>query len=319
VAGDLLDDQTRRREMPRAVRFDRYGGIDVLEVIDVSAPVPGPGELLVRVKAAGINPGEAKIREGLLAERWPATFPSGQGSDLAGTVEQLGDGVEGWAVGDEVIGFTDNRASQAELVVVEAGNVTARPPGVSWPVAGALFVAGTTAYATVRAVSASSGDTVVVAGAAGGVGSITVQLAILAGATVIGLASEPNHAWLKDVGVIPVSYGDGVEQRIDDATGSSVDALIDLAGGYVQLALDLGIKPERVDTVVDFGAGQKYGVKTEGTAAAANAGVLAELATLIDEGKVDVPIARVYPLEQVREAFRELEQGHTRGKIVLEP
>ena len=305
--------------MPRAVRFDHYGGIDVLEVVDVPAPVPGPGELLVRVKAAGINPGEAKIREGLLDERWPATFPSGQGTDLAGTVEQVGDGVEGWAVGDEVIGFTDNRASQAELVVVEAGNVTARPAGVPWPVAGALFVAGTTAYATVRAVSASSGDTVVVAGAAGGVGSITVQLAILAGATVIGLASEPNHAWLKDLGVIPVSYGDGVEQRIDEATGGSVDALIDLAGGYVQLALDLGIKPERVDTVVDFGAGQKYGVKTEGTAAAANAGVLAELAKLIDEGKVDVPIARVYPLEQVREAFRELEQGHTRGKIVLEP
>ena len=304
--------------MPRAVRFDRYGGIEVLEVVEVPAPVPGPGELLVRVKAAGINPGEAKIREGLLAERWPATFPSGQGSDLAGTVEQLGDGVEGWAVGDEVIGFTDNRASQAELVVVEAGNVTARPPRVPWPVAGALFVAGTTAYATVRAVSASSGDTVVVAGAAGGVGSITVQLAILAGATVIGLASDRNHAWLKDLGVIPVSYGDGVEQRIAEAAGGKVDALIDLAGGYVQLALDLGIKPERVDTVVDFGAGEKYGVKTEGTAAAANAGVLAELAKLIDEGRIDVPIARVYPLEQVREAFRELEQGHTRGKIVLE-
>jgi NADPH:quinone reductase-like Zn-dependent oxidoreductase len=301
------------------VRFDHYGGIDVLEVVDVPAPVPGPGQVLVRVKAAGINPGEAKIREGLLHELWPATFPSGQGSDLAGVVDQLGDGVEGWAVGDEVIGFVDNRSSQAELVVVEAENVTARPPGVPWPVAGGLFVVGTTAYATVRAVSASSGDTVVVAAAAGGVGSITVQLAILAGATVIGLASERNHTWLKDLGVIPVSYGDGVEQRIADAAGGAIDAFIDLAGGYVQLALDLGVKPERVDTVVDFGAGQRYGVKTEGTAAAANAGVLAELATLIDEGKVDVPIARVYPLEQVREAFRELEQGHTRGKIVLEP
>ena len=303
----------------RAVRFDRYGGIDVLDVVEVPAPVPGPGQLLVRVKDAGINPGEAKIREGLLDERWPATFPSGQGSDLAGIVEHVGDGVEGWAAGDEVIGFTHNRASQAELVVVEAENVTARPAGVPWPVAGSLFVAGTTAYAVVRAVSASSGDTVVVAGAAGGVGSITVQLAILAGATVIGLASERNHAWLKDLGVIGVSYGDGVEQRIKEAAGGTVDALIDLAGGYVQLALDLGIKPERVDTVVDFGAGEKYGVKTEGTAAAANAGVLGELAKLIDEGKVDVPIARVYPLEQVREAFRELEQGHTRGKIVLEP
>jgi NADPH:quinone reductase-like Zn-dependent oxidoreductase len=307
--------------MPRAVRFDRYGGIDVLDVVDVPAPVPGPGQLLIRVKDAGINPGEAKIREGLLHERWPATFPSGQGSDLAGIVEQVGEGVDGWAAGDEVIGFTDNRASQAELVVVEAENVTARPARVPWPVAGALFVAGTTAYAAVRAVSASSGDTVVVAGAAGGVGSITVQLAILAGATVIGLASKGNHAWLKGLGVVPVSYGDGdgIAERIVAAASGGVDALIDLAGGYVQLALDLGVEPERVDTIVDFGAGEKYGVKTEGTAAAANAGVLAELAKLIDDGRLDVPIARVYPLEQVREAFRELEQGHTRGKIVLEP
>jgi NADPH:quinone reductase-like Zn-dependent oxidoreductase len=305
--------------MSRAVRFDRYGGIDVLDVVDVPAPVPGPGQLLIRVKDAGINPGEAKIREGLLHERWPATFPSGQGSDLAGTVEQVGDGVEESAVGDQVIGFTDNRASQAELVVVDAENVTAKPAGVPWPVAGALFVAGTTAYAAVRAVSAGSGDTVVVAGAAGGVGSITVQLAILAGATVIGLASEGNHAWLKGLGVIPVTYGDGVGERIAAAASGGVDAFIDLAGGYVQLALDLGVEPDRIDTIVDFGAGQKYGVKTEGTAAAANAGVLAELAQLIDDRRLDVPIARVYPLDQVREAFRELEQGHTRGKIVLEP
>jgi len=304
----------------RAVRFERYGGIDVLDVVEVPSPVPAPGELLVRVKDAGINPGEAKIREGLLHERWPARFPSGQGSDLAGIVEQAGDAVDGWAVGDEVIGFTHNRASQAELVVVEAENVTPRPAGVSWPVAGSLFVAGTTAYAVVRAVSASSGDTVVVAGAAGGVGSIAVQLARLAGAQVVGLAGEHNHAWLRDLGAVPVTYGDGVGQRIRDAAKGGVDAFIDLVGGdYVQLALDLGVRPERIDTIVDFGAGQKYGVKTEGTAAAANAGVLAELAALIDEGRLDVPIARVYPLEQVREAFRELEQGHTRGKIVLEP
>jgi NADPH:quinone reductase-like Zn-dependent oxidoreductase len=124
---------------------------------------------------------------------------------------------------------------------------------------------------------------------------------------------------LKGLGVVPVSYGDGVAERIAAAASGGVDAFIDLAGGYVQLALDLGVEPERVDTIVDFGAGGKYGVKTEGTAAAANAGVLAELAKLIDEGRLDVPIARVYPLEQVREAFRELEQGHTRGKIVLEP
>src|SRR5271156_3298828 len=155
--------------MSSAVRFDHYGGPEVLQVADVPRPRLGAGQVLVRVKAAGINPGEAKIREGALHARWPATFPSGQGSDLAGVVDELGDGMTGIAVGDEVIGFTNSRASQAELVVVDAADLTPRPPGVSWEVAGSLFVAGTTAYATVRAVSAGPGDTVVVAGAAGGV------------------------------------------------------------------------------------------------------------------------------------------------------
>jgi NADPH:quinone reductase-like Zn-dependent oxidoreductase len=303
----------------RAVRFNHYGGIDVLDVVDVDPPVPGPGRLLVRVRAAGINPGEAKIREGALDSLWPATFPSGQGSDLAGIVEQVGDGVEDFAVGDEVIGFTDNRASQAELVVVDAKNATRRPPGVSWEAAGALFVAGTTAYATVRAVSPKAGDTLVVAGAAGGVGSLAVQLGRLAGATVIGLASEGNHQWLIEHGVIPISYGDGVVGRIR-AAAAKVDAFIDTFGGsYVEVALDLGVKPKRVDTIADFQAGEKYGVKTDGTGAAATAAVLAELADLIDQGKLEVPIAGVYPLDRVRDAFAELERGHTRGKIVLEP
>jgi NADPH:quinone reductase-like Zn-dependent oxidoreductase len=306
--------------MSRAVRFDRYGSIDVLNVVEVDTPLPGRGQALVRVKAAGINPGEAKIREGLLAERWPATFPSGQGSDLAGVIEQVGEDAGGLRAGDEVIGFTDDRSSQAELVLVDAGNLTRRPPNVPWEAAGSLFVAGTTAYAAVRAVSLASGDTVVVAGAAGGVGSLAVQLAKRAGATVIGLASERNHGWLSDHGVIPVRYGDGVAERIRDASGGTVDAFIDTVGGdYVQLALDLGVQPERIDTIVDFRAPQKYGVKSEGTAAAASADVLATLAELIDRGELKVPIARVYPLEEVREAYRELAQGHTRGKIVLTP
>jgi NADPH:quinone reductase-like Zn-dependent oxidoreductase len=137
--------------MPQAVRFDQYGGMDVLHVVEVDRPVPGPGQILVGVKAAGINPGEAKIRMGLLAERWPATFPSGQGSDLAGVVEELGDGVTGFAVGDEVLGWTDNRASHAEFVRVDAANLVPKPTGVSWEAAGSLFVAGVTAYAMVRA------------------------------------------------------------------------------------------------------------------------------------------------------------------------
>src|ERR1039457_6529672 len=170
--------------MPKAVRFDDYGGIDVLRVEDVPRPVPGDGQVLVQVKAAGINPGEDKIRQGLLRERWPATFPSGQGSDLAGIVAQTGPGVAGFSAGDEVLGWTDNRSTQAEFVLAEAGKLTAKPAGVLWEVAGALFVAGTTAYAAVRAVALSPGDTVVVAGASGGVGTIAVQLARRAGATV---------------------------------------------------------------------------------------------------------------------------------------
>ncbi len=303
----------------KAVRFEEYGGVDVLHVIDVPDPEPGPGQVVVQVKAAGINPGEAKIREGLLHSRWPATFPSGEGSDLAGVVTAVGPGVTGIAAGDEVIGFTDDRASHAEYAVVSAEHVTAKPANVPWEVAGALFVAGATAYAALRAVGAGPGDVVVVSGAAGGVGSLTVQLARLAGATVIGLASERQHAWLKEHGVIPVSYGPGVADRIR-AAADHVDAFIDLVGDdYVDLALELGVAPGRIDTIVNFGAVQEHGVKAEGNAAGASAEVLAELAGLISAGELEVPIAGTFPLAEVRAAYRELEQGHTRGKIVLLP
>jgi NADPH:quinone reductase-like Zn-dependent oxidoreductase len=306
--------------MPRAVRFNNYGGLEVLQVVEVERPKARPGKVLVRVKAAGINPGEAAIRKGLFAERWPATFPSGQGSDLAGIVEEVGPGVANVAVGDEVIGFTHDRASQAEFVLVESGNLVPRPENVSWEQAGALFVAGTTAYAAVRSVGLSAGDTVVVSGAAGGVGSIAVQLARNAGAKVIGLASDANRKWLVDHGVILVTYGDGVEDRIRAASGGKVDAFIDtFGGGYVELAIQLGVAPHRIDTIIDFAAAAKYGVKTEGNFEAANADVLGQLAGLIAAGRLEIPIAKVYPLAQVREAYQELAQRHTRGKIVLEP
>jgi NADPH:quinone reductase-like Zn-dependent oxidoreductase len=293
--------------MPRAVRFDKYGGIEVLQVVEVERPIAGPGKVLVRVKAAGINPGEASIRKGLFAERWPATFPSGQGSDLAGIVEEAGPGVTNVGVGDEVIGFTENRASQAEFVLVDSGNLVPRPGNVSWEEAGALFVAGTTAFAAVRSVTLSPGDTVVVSGAVGGVGSIAVQLARNAGAKVIGLASEANHTWLTDHGIIPVTYGDGVEDRIRAASGGKIDAFIDtFGGGYVELALKLGVPTNRIDTIIDFAAAAKYGV-------------LGQLAGLLAAGRLEIPIAKVYPLAEVRDAYRELEQRHTRGKIVLEP
>ena len=193
--------------MPKAVRYDNFGGIDVLRVDEVERPVPGAGQVLVRVKAAGINPSEAVIRTGALSDLFPSTFPSGQGSDLAGVIEEVGAGAGGFSPGDEVIGFTQQRASQ----------------------------------------------------------------------------------WLKSHGVIPVAYGDGVAA-------------------------------ERLDTIADFAAAAKHGVKTDGgTAAGPGARVLAELAGLISDGHLEVPIANVYPLAQVREAYTELERRHTHGKIVLRP
>jgi NADPH:quinone reductase-like Zn-dependent oxidoreductase len=205
-------------------------------------------------------------------------------------------------------------------VVAEAANLAPKPPNVSWEQAGGLFVAGTTAYAAVRAVNAKAGDTVVVSGAAGGVGSIAVQLARNAGAKVIGLAGQANQKWLSDHGVIPVLYGDGVEARIREASGGKVDAFVDtFGGGYVEMATKLGVSANRINTVIDFAAAEKYGAKTDGSYAAANTAVLGELAQLIAEGRLEIPIAKVYPLSEVRDAYRDLEQRHTRGKIVLEP
>jgi NADPH:quinone reductase-like Zn-dependent oxidoreductase len=299
------------------VRFDRYGGIEVLQIADVPTPEPSRGEALVKVKAASINPGEAKIREGLMHAMWPATFPSGEGSDLAGIVTKLGAGVEAFKVGDEVIGFTDRRASHAEYVVVEAQNLTSKPANVSWEVAGSLAVAGSTAYASVRAVSPKKGDTVAVSGAAGGVGSITVQLATRTGAQVIGIASPANHQWLAAHGIKPESYGADLAQRL---RATRIDAFIDThGGGYVKLAVELGVPRDRIQTIIDFAAVREYGVKAEGSNAARNASVLAELATLIASGELEVPIAATFPLDQVRAAFSLLAQGHIRGKIVLLP
>ncbi|GAS95882.1 Zn-dependent oxidoreductase, NADPH:quinone reductase [Mycolicibacterium canariasense] len=313
--------------MAKAVQFDQYGDIDVLEVRDVPRPVPAKGEVLVEVKAAGINPGEALIRHGVLHDRWPATFPSGQGSDLAGVVVEVGDpggrtGVADFAVGDEVLGFSLARSSHAEFVAVPADQLTIKPAGVSWEVAGSLYVAGCTAYAAVRSVGLKAGDTVAIAGAAGGVGSIAVQLAARQGATVLGIAGPGNDAWLREHAAVPVNYGDGLAGRLKAAApGGAADAFLDFfGGGYVALAVDeLGVAPERVDTIIDFAAIEQYGVLGVGSAEASTAAVLAELADLVAAGELEVPIAKVYPLDQVRAAYRDLEERHTRGKLVLRP
>lgn len=306
----------------QAVIYDHYGDIDVLEVRRVPRPSPDPGEVLVKVKAAGINPGEASIRKGMMHDRWPATFPSGQGSDLAGVIAEVGPQVNAFAVGDDVLGFSNKRSSQAEFVVVPENQLTRKPSAVTWEVAGALFVAGTTAYAAVRAVELKDGETVAASGAAGGVGTIAVQLAKRTGATVLGIAGPSNDEWLCAHGIVPVNYGDGLANRIkESAPKGRVAAFLDFfGGGYVELAIaQLGVPPQRVNTIIDFSAVKKFGVKSAGSVDAANARVLAELANLLAEAQLEVPIANVYPLSEVREAYRTLEQRHTRGKIVLRP
>ncbi len=315
-----MNDVTEAIFVPAAVILNEYGDVDVLNVVDVPRPKPGPGQVLVQVRAAGINPGEAKIRQGALRDRWPSTFPSGQGSDFAGVVAELGDDVHTAAVGDNVIGFVHTRSSHAEFVVAAAADLVPKPDNVPWEVAGALFVAGTTAYAAVRAVGVRSGTTVVVSGAAGGVGSLVVQLARHAGATVLGIAGPANHEWLTAHGVIPVSYGDGVVDRVRAAADGKIDAFVDTYGGdYVEKALELGVPADRIDTIVNFAAVEKYGVKSEGNNDAASADVLSELTGLLAKGILEIPIAATYPLSDVRAAYRELERQHTRGKIVLVP
>ena len=303
--------------MTDAVRFNEYGGVEVLQVVDVERPVPAAGQVLVEMRAASINPGEAKIRGGLLHELYPATFPSGQGSDLAGVVVEVGPGVTGFAPGDEVLGFTDRRASHAQLVVAEASELAPKPAGLPWEVAGSLYVAGATSWAMVKAVGLAPGDTVVVAGAAGGVGSLAVQLAKRAGATVIGVAGQRNHDWLRSKGAVPVAYGDGVAERI--LAAGKPDALLDVVGGgYVALGVTaLGVAPERIDTIADWPAAKEYGAKADGNAEGGRIEVIAELAALAEAGELEVTIAATYSLREVREAYRELERGHTRGKIVL--
>ncbi len=304
----------------QAVRFDHYGEIDVLNVVEVPRPRPGPGRIVIDVVAAAINPGETSIRRGLLDKLWPATFPSGQGSDLAGVVAEIGEGVDGVAVGAEVVGWSDERSSQAEAVSLPADHAVPKLPRVPWEAAGSLYVAGTTAWATVKSVGVKPGEVIAVSAAAGGVGSIAVQLARRLGATVVGIAGAGNSDWLESMGITAVSYGDGLAERLRAAAGGGIDAFIDcFGGGYVDLAVDeLGVKPDRVDTITDRESGARHGTHVDGMSTVDDVGsVISELAELIELGELEVPIAATFALRDVRAAYELLEQRHTRGKIVL--
>ncbi len=303
-----------------AIRFDNYGHRDVLYVADIGIPEPAAGEVVVRVKAAGINPGEASIREGYLRDRFPATFPSGEGTDLAGIVFALGDGVDEWSLGDEVLGWSWTRSSHAEYTAVPADQLVSKPSHVSWEAAATLGVAGATAAAAVAAVNPGPADTIAVSGAAGGVGVFVVQLLRLAGSRVLGIASDVNRDWLQAHDVEQVAYGDGLAERIKAAAPDGIDAFIDLYGPeYIDLAVELGVSPDRIETIISFERAGAVGAKTAGSGDGTTRENLSHLAALIDGGKLEVPIAASYPLDRVQDAFAELEQRHTRGKIVLIP
>jgi NADPH:quinone reductase-like Zn-dependent oxidoreductase len=248
--------------MARAVRFDRYGDREVLYLADVAVPEPAVGEVVVEVRAAGINPGEVAIRSGALEASFPSTFPSGEGSDLAGVVRSVGEGITEFAVGDEVLGWSWRRSSHADYVAVPVTQLIDKPAELSWEVAGGLYVVGCTAFAAVGAVNAEQGDTVAVSGAAGGVGTVVVQLLRTKGATVLGIASLPHHDWLVAHGVIPVSYGEGLAERLRAVAPNGIDAFIDLFGPkYVQLAVDLGIAKDRIETIISRDKAQELGTK----------------------------------------------------------
>lgn len=296
----------------RVVRYDNFNGIDGLYVADVPDPEAVPGTAVVKVQATGINPGSLTALHG-------ASFTPIR--DLAGEVVALGADVNGIAVGDAVLGWAQDWLAHAQLVAVPAAQLVPKPAALSWDVAGSLYVTPMAGLAGVRAVEPKAGEVVVVSGASGGVGLVSSQLALRAGATVIGLAGPDSAGWLEERGVTPVVYGEGQEERIRAAAGGRrIDAFIDAVGsGYVDLALALGVPKERINTVVDFQAAREHGVKTMGTREAGGVPALRELADLAASGALEIPIARIYPLDEVKEAYRELAQGHTRGKIVLEP
>lgn len=303
--------------MSRFVRFDEFGGPEVLSVIDVEPPRPGPGQVRVQVRVAGLNPVDLKIlRGGPAAQAHGARLPSGTGNDFAGIVDEVGEGVTSHRPGDEVFGGARHRA-QADFIVIDAELALRKPDSLLIEQAGALDIAGRAAWATVRSAQLTADDTVLISAAAGGVGVLASQLARASGATVIGTASLRNHDFLRSLGVIPVEYGEGLVDRVRDASRRTVTAVLDYHGAdTIDAGLALGVPGPRINTIVARGHAAERGIAGVG-GQAATLGNLLELAELIAGGAVVLPMDSIYPIERVAEAYTRLAQGHTRGKSIL--
>ncbi|MGW3094341.1 NADP-dependent oxidoreductase [Streptomyces sp. NPDC001102] len=316
--------QTQSKQPPaggsRAVRLKAFGGPEVLEVCEVPAPQAGPGQVRVRVTAAGLNPMDwIMTADAETAARFGLTLPVGFGTDYAGVVDQVGDGVTGFAPGDRVFGGALSRAV-ADFVVVDAAGETAAneahhtPDGVDDRTAATLTIAGRTASAALAAVDPGPGGTVLIGGAGGGVGVFAVQLARISGARVIGTGSETSADHLRALGAEPVTYGDGLADRVRAVAPDGVTAAIDLHGvETVHVARELGVPDSRICTI----AAQVDGVMAANGANAAP-GSLEEVARLVAAGRLRVPVAASFPIEEIRHAA-ELQSGrHVQGKIVIE-
>ncbi|WP_329129583.1 NADP-dependent oxidoreductase [Streptomyces caniferus] len=304
--------------MSRAVRYRRFGGPEVLELQEIPEPHAAPDEVRVRVTAAGLNPMDWQITtQPDMAARFGITLPAGFGSDFAGVVDEVGAEATGFATGDRVYGAAIGR-SVADFVLVKtpAATLWRTPEGVGDEVAGTLPVAGLTASAALAAIGLRTGDTVLIGGAAGGVGIFAVQLAKLAGARVLGTASERTFGFLRGLGAEPVAYGPGLADRVRALAPEGITAATDLFGREAaEAALELGVAPERISVIAD-GPAPPPGVHTTG-ALDAGPGALERITDAIQSGEIIVPIAATFPVEQIREAVTTQAERHVHGKIVV--
>lgn len=302
-----------------AVQYDRYGGFDVVELVPQERPDPGPDEVVVEVSVAGLNHIERFLREGQLREFIDLEFPAHQGVDFAGVVRSRGANVRDLHVGDEVMGHAPHGGSHATWVAVPRGAVVKKPSTMTFEVAGSLYLAGCTALSIVRSLKLGPDDTVVISAAAGGVGHIECQLARDAGATVIGLGSPRNHDALRQIGVRPVAYGEGEEQRIRDiAEDRPITAFIDNRehGENVDLASRLGVDPKRFVSSEDRRDLEIRFLRAPGDDTEASE-MLTTLGDLVQRHKVQFIISGYYPFEYIVDAYEDLAEMHSRGKVVV--
>ncbi|MFD5431446.1 NADP-dependent oxidoreductase [Kitasatospora sp. NPDC127067] len=299
----------------KAVTVTGNGGPEVLRVAEVPDPRPGPGEVRVRVYAAGVQPVDLAIREGFRPPGLAVEPPFVLGNEFAGVVDALGPDAGHWRVGDEVLGFRV-LGGQADLVTVDADRLVAKPAGMPWEQAGSLSASGQTAHVALTGLGVGPGDTLLVHGAAGGVGTVAVQLARAWGATVIGTASERNHGYLRELGAVPVTYGEGLVERVRAVAPQGVTAAFDAAGrGALEASVELVADRTRIGTVVDYPGAERLGVR--GLRGERTAGRLAELVELWEAGGLRLEVAESFPIERVAQAHKLVGAGHVRGKVVL--